>query len=163
MVAQGDTRAALSYNARMSDPMPQLPAPALEPVFDLTVTVATPIEAGAITGLNSRGRRRIIPGRTANATQALPGRSACQYRDACWLGCPYGAYFSTQSSTLPVAMKTGNLTVRPFSIVTQVLYDKDKKRARGVEVLDSETNQTYEFTSKIVFLNASILFRESCQ
>ena len=52
-------------------------------------------------------------------------------------------------------MKTGNLTVRPFSIVTQVLYDKDKKRARGVEVLDSETMQTYEFTSKIVFLNAS--------
>ncbi|HCA77157.1 MAG TPA: GMC family oxidoreductase, partial [Alteromonas sp.] len=61
----------------------------------------------------------------------------------CWLGCPFGGYFSTQSSTLPVAMATGNLTVRPFSIVTRVLYDKDKKRATGVEILDSENNQTY--------------------
>ena len=81
----------------------------------------------------------------------------CQYRNKCWLGCPFGGYFSTQSSTLPVAMATGNLTVRPFSIVTRVLYDKDKKRATGVEILDSENNQTYEFKSKIVFLNASAL------
>jgi choline dehydrogenase-like flavoprotein len=103
------------------------------------------------------GSRHLICGRTANISQPKPeqNRVNCQYRNKCWLGCPFGAYFSTQSSTLPVAMKTGNLTVRPFSIVTQVLYDKDKKRARGVEVLDSETNQTYEFTSKIVFLNAS--------
>lgn len=103
------------------------------------------------------GNRHLICGRTANITQPKPeqNRVNCQYRAKCWLGCPFGAYFSTQSSTLPVAMKTGNLTVRPFSIVTQVLYDKDKKRARGVEVLDSETNQTIEFTSKIIFLNAS--------
>ncbi|MFN6262534.1 MAG: GMC oxidoreductase [Chromatiaceae bacterium] len=103
------------------------------------------------------GNRHLICGRTANITQPKPeqNRVNCQYRAKCWLGCPFGAYFSTQSSTLPVAMKTGNLTVRPFSIVTQVLYDKDKKRARGVEVLDSETNQTVEFTSKIIFLNAS--------
>ncbi len=103
------------------------------------------------------GSRHLICGRTANITQPKPeqNRVNCQYRAKCWLGCPFGAYFSTQSSTLPVAMKTGNLTVRPFSIVTQVLYDKDKKRARGVEVLDSETNQTVEFTSKIIFLNAS--------
>jgi choline dehydrogenase-like flavoprotein len=105
------------------------------------------------------GKRHMICGRTAHLTEARPeqNRVNCQYRDKCWLGCPFGAYFSTQSATLPAAMKTGNLTVRPFSIVTQVLYDKDKKRARGVEVLDSETNQTYEFTSKIVFLNASTL------
>ena len=57
------------------------------------------------------GHRRIIHGRTANATQQLPGRNACQYRSACWLGCPYGAYFSTQSSTLPAAMKTGRLSL----------------------------------------------------
>lgn len=103
------------------------------------------------------GNRHLICGRTANITQPKPeqNRVNCQYRAKCWLGCPFGAYFSTQSSTLPVAMKTGNLTVRPFSIVTKVLYDKDKKRARGVEVLDSETNQTVEFTSKIIFLNAS--------
>ncbi len=103
------------------------------------------------------GSRHLIIGRTANITQPMPeqNRVNCQYRAKCWLGCPFGAYFSTQSSTLPVAMKTGNLTVRPYSIVTQVLYDKSTKRARGVEVLDSETNQTIEFTSKIIFLNAS--------
>ncbi|MDP5130074.1 MAG: GMC family oxidoreductase [Paraglaciecola sp.] len=103
------------------------------------------------------GSRHMICGRTANITKPMPeqNRVNCQYRAKCWLGCPFGAYFSTQSSTLPVAMKTGNLTVRPYSIVTQVLYDKDKKRARGVEVLDSETNKTIEFTSKIIFLNAS--------
>ncbi|CAI3798565.1 GMC oxidoreductase [Rheinheimera sp. MM224] len=103
------------------------------------------------------GSRHLICGRTANITEAKPeqNRVNCQYRAKCWLGCPFGAYFSTQSATLPAAVKTGNLTVRPYSIVTQVLYDKDTKRARGVEVLDSETQQTYEFTSKIIFLNAS--------
>lgn len=103
------------------------------------------------------GKRLMINSRMANITQPKPeqGRVNCQYRNKCWLGCPFGAYFSTQSSTLPAAMKTGNLTLRPFSIVSQVLYDKDKKRARGVEVIDAETNQTYEFTANIVFLNAS--------
>jgi choline dehydrogenase-like flavoprotein len=104
-----------------------------------------------------KGKRHMIIGRAANITQPMPeqNRVSCQYRAKCWLGCPFGAYFSTQSSTLPVAMKTGNLTVRPYSIVTQLLYDKDKKRVRGVEIIDAETHQTYEFASKIVFLNAS--------
>ncbi|MGM8227387.1 GMC oxidoreductase [Cellvibrio sp. ARAG 10.3] len=103
------------------------------------------------------GKRLMINSRTANITEPKPeqGRVNCQYRNKCWLGCPFGAYFSTQSSTLPAAMKTGNLTLRPFSIVSQVLYDKDKKRARGVEVIDAETNQTYEFTANVIFLNAS--------
>jgi choline dehydrogenase-like flavoprotein len=104
-----------------------------------------------------KGQRHMIIGRTANITEPLPGRTNCQYRNKCWLGCPFGAYFSTQSSTLPAAMKTGNLTLRPWSIVTKILYDKDKKRATGVEVLDAETNKTYEFNSKIIFLNASAL------
>jgi choline dehydrogenase-like flavoprotein len=101
--------------------------------------------------------RHMIIGRTANITEPLPGRTNCQYRDKCWLGCPFGAYFSTQSSTLPAAQATGKLTLRPWSIVTQVLYDKDKKRATGVEILDAETNQTYQYKSKIVFLNASTI------
>ena len=101
--------------------------------------------------------RHMIIGRTANITEPLPGRTNCQYRDKCWLGCPFGAYFSTQSSTLPAAMATGKLTLRPWSIVTQVLYDKDKKRATGVEILDAETNKTYQYKSKIVFLNASTI------
>jgi choline dehydrogenase-like flavoprotein len=54
-------------------------------------------------------------------------------------------------------MATGNLTLRPFSIVKEVLYDKDKKRATGVMVLDAETNKTIEYKAKIIFLNASTL------
>ncbi|RDV25601.1 GMC family oxidoreductase [Alteromonas aestuariivivens] len=104
-----------------------------------------------------KGTRHILNARMANITKAMPeqNRVNCQYRRKCWLGCPFGAYFSTQSSTLPAAMKTGNLTVRPFSIVTRLLYDKDKKRATGVEIIDAENNQTYEYKSKIVFVNAS--------
>jgi choline dehydrogenase-like flavoprotein len=104
-----------------------------------------------------KGTRHAIIGRTANITEPLPGRTNCQYRNKCWLGCPFGAYFSTQSSTYPAAMKTGNLTLRPWAIVTKILYDKDKKRATGVEVLDGETNKTYTYNAKIIFLNASTL------
>jgi len=103
------------------------------------------------------GRRRMIPGRIANLTQALPGRAPCQYRNACWLGCPYGAYFSTQSSTLPAAMATGRLTLKPFSIATEVLYDAERQRATGVRVLDAVTEQTTEYSARIVFLCASTL------
>ncbi len=104
-----------------------------------------------------KNTRHMIIGRSANLTAPVPGRTQCQFRNRCWEGCPYGGYFSTQSSTLPAAMKTGNLTVRPWSIVTRILYDKDKKKASGVEIVDAETNQTYQFSSKIVFVNASAL------
>jgi len=102
------------------------------------------------------GNRKIIIGRCAHATVPVEGRQ-CQYRNKCWYGCPFGGYFSTQSVTLPAAMKTGNLTLRPWSIVTQILYDKDSKRATGVEVLDAETMKTYVYKAKIIFLNASTL------
>ena len=104
-----------------------------------------------------KGQRHMIIGRTANLTAPIPGRTACQFRNRCWEGCPFGGYFSTQSSTLPAAVATGRLTVRPYSIVTRILYDKDKKRATGVEVLDAETNKTYQFFAKVIFLNASAL------
>ncbi|CAN5592816.1 GMC family oxidoreductase [soil metagenome] len=104
-----------------------------------------------------KGQRNMIIGRVANITQPLQDRQACQFRNKCWLGCPFGGYFSTQSSTYPAAMKTGNLTLRPWAIVTKILYDKDTKKATGVEVLDAETNQTYEYKAKVVFLNASAL------
>jgi choline dehydrogenase-like flavoprotein len=104
-----------------------------------------------------KGKRHMIIGRAAHVTGPLAGRTQCQYRNKCGLGCPFGGYFSTQSSTLPAAVKTGNLTLRPWSIVTKVLYDKDKKKATGVEVLDAQTNQTYEYKAKIIFLNASTL------
>ena len=104
-----------------------------------------------------KGQRHLFIGRVANLTEAIPGRTKCQFRNRCWEGCPFGGYFSTQSSTLPAAMKTGKLTVRPYSIVTKIIYDKNKKRATGVEILDAENNKTYEFWSKIIFLNASTL------
>jgi len=104
-----------------------------------------------------KGQRNMIIGRVANLTAPLPGRTNCQYRNRCWEGCPFGGYFSTQSSTLPAALKTGKLTVRPCSIVTQVLYNKDKKRATGVEVLDAETKQTYQFNF-LYYVNIIFIF-----
>jgi len=99
--------------------------------------------------------RRLIIGRVANLSVPHQGRTLCQYRNKCSLGCPFGAYFSSQSSTLPAATRTGNLTLRPDSIVTRVVYDKDRKRATGVEVLDAGSRQTTEYSARIVFLCAS--------
>ncbi len=136
------------------DGLAQLPDGQFLPPMDMTC-----VEKDAAVRLKEyyKGKRSMIIGRTANLTVPHEGRTNCQFRNKCWLGCPFGGYFSTQSSTLPAAMKTGNLTLRPWSIVTKILYDKDKKRATGVEVLDAETNKTYVFNSKIVFLNASTL------
>ena len=134
--------------------MPQLPDGQFQPAMPLNC--GEELVAGRLAKLYG-GRRRIIPGRTANATQPLPGRAACQYRDACWLGCPVGGYFSTQSSTLPAAMKTGRLTLRPFAIATEVLYDRDRKRATGVRVLDAVSEQTTDYTARVVFLCASTI------
>jgi len=103
------------------------------------------------------GNRHIIIGRTANVTREHDGRGPCKYRNACWLGCPYGAYFSTQSSTLPAAAKTGKLTLKPWSIVSEILMDKRHKRASGVRVIDALTNQTTDYTAKVVFICASTL------
>ena len=101
--------------------------------------------------------RMITMGRVANLTQPHNGRGSCQYRNLCSRGCPCGAYFSTQSSTLPAAMATGNLTLRPFSIVNQILYDKNTQKAKGVLIIDAETNEHIEFYSKVLFLNGSTL------
>jgi choline dehydrogenase-like flavoprotein len=136
------------------DGLAQLPDGQFLPPMDMTC-----VEKDVAARLKDhyKGSRSIIIGRVANITVEHEGRTQCQFRNKCWLGCPFGAYFSTQSSTLPAAMKTGKLTMRPWSIVTKILYDKDKKRATGVEVLDAETNKTYTYQAKIIFLNASTL------
>jgi choline dehydrogenase-like flavoprotein len=134
--------------------LPQLPDGDFQPVMPLNC--AEEWFAGKLHGMYD-GRRRMISSRTANLTRPLPGRGACQSRDACWLGCPYGAYFSTQSSTLPAAMKTGKLTLRPHSIVSEVVYDKNSKRATGVRVIDAVTSATIEYNARIIFLCASTL------
>ena len=103
------------------------------------------------------GKRHMFIGRSANITEARPeqGRTNCQYRDRCWRGCPFGGYFSTQSATLPAARKTGNLTMENNKIVTKLIYDKNSKKATGVEVIDAETNKTYTYNAKVIFLCAS--------
>jgi len=136
------------------DGLPHLPDGHFQPAMELNF-----VEKDVASRIKShyKNNRHMIIGRTANLTQDLPGRTACQYRNRCMEGCPFGGYFSTQSSTLPAATATGNLTVRPWSIVTKINYDKNTKKATGVEVLDGETNKTYTFNAKIVFLNASAL------
>ncbi len=103
-------------------------------------------------------RSRIMTiGRVANLTVEHGGRGNCQYRNLCSRGCPFGAYFSTQSATLPAAVATGNLTLRPFSYVTEIIHDKETKKATGVRIIDTETNDTMEFFAKIIFVNGSTL------
>ncbi|NND07293.1 MAG: GMC family oxidoreductase [Saprospiraceae bacterium] len=101
--------------------------------------------------------RLMTIGRVANLTQAHNGRGKCQFRNRCIRGCPYGAYFSSNAATLPVAEATGNLTIRPYSIVNSLIYDKDAKLAKGVRVIDAETKEVHEFYAKTVFLCASAL------
>lgn len=99
--------------------------------------------------------RPMIIGRAANLTQPHLGRGSCQYRNRCIRGCPYGAYFSSNSSTLPAAEVTGNLTLRPFSIVTELIYDAERGRARGVRIVDAETGAVIEYYARIIFSCAS--------
>ncbi len=110
---------------------------------------------------NFPGRNMTI-GRVANLSkpskiQLEGGRSPCQYRNRCSYGCPYGAYFSTQSSTLPPAVKTGLLTLRPDSNVREIVYDPKTQKATGVKVIDAVTLEEREFFAKIVFVCASAL------
>ncbi|MEI6466576.1 MAG: GMC family oxidoreductase [Verrucomicrobiota bacterium] len=99
--------------------------------------------------------RPMIIGRAANLTREHLGRGTCQSRNRCIRGCPYGAYFSSNASTLPAAYASGNLTLRPFSIVNQIIYDEAKGRATGVRVIDAQTDEVIEFHAKVIFSCAS--------
>lgn len=102
--------------------------------------------------------RVLTIGRVAHITEGTKpgsGRGTCQYRNRCKRGCPYGAYFSSNSSTLPMAEATGNMTLRPDSIVYEVLYDKEERKATGVKVIDAHTQEVLEFKAKVIFLCAS--------
>jgi len=101
--------------------------------------------------------RILTIGRTTNLTQQHNGRGPCMYRNRCIRGCPFGAYFSSQSSTLPAAQATGNLTLRPHSVVNEIIYDSKTQRATGVRFIDAETLETHEYFARIIFLNASTL------
>ncbi|MBB5621991.1 choline dehydrogenase-like flavoprotein [Pedobacter cryoconitis] len=101
--------------------------------------------------------RLLTIARVANLTRGWDHRGPCQNRNLCNRGCPFGGYFSSNSSTIPAAMATGNLTLRPFSIVTELLFDEHKQKAKGVRVIDTLSNEVHEFYAKIVFVNASTI------
>ena len=108
---------------------------------------------------NFPGRIMTI-GRVANLSKATDaqmgmGRAGCQYRSKCALGCPYGAYFSTQSCTLPPAAKTGRLTLRPDSLVAEIYYDAGKQRATGIRVVDTMTMASRDYFAKLIFVCGS--------
>jgi len=99
--------------------------------------------------------RLLTIARVANLTKGWDNRGPCQNRNLCSRGCPFGGYFSSNSSTIPAAFATGNLTLRPFSIVAEVLYDTQTQKAKGVRVIDTLSNESFEYYAKIVFVNAS--------
>ncbi len=106
--------------------------------------------------------RHIVHARWAQLTQPTElhlqqGRSRCQARNKCMRGCPFGGYFSSITSTIPWAKKTGNLTVRPFSVVHSIIYDEQKKKAIGVRVIDANTKEATDFFARIIFVNGSAL------
>ena len=106
--------------------------------------------------------RHLVHARWAHLTKPKEihleqGRGGCQARNLCMRGCPYGGYFSSVSSTLPWAAKTGNLTVRPHSVVHSITYDEKSGKAGGVKIIDADTKEVHEFKARIIFLNASAL------
>lgn len=133
--------------------LPNLPDGKFQPPMELNC-----VELELKKAVKDKFGRLITIGRTANMTAPLPHspqRGTCQYRNMCSRGCPYGAYFSSNSSTLPAAEKTGNMTLRPNSVVYELIYDEQKGRATGVKVLDAESGEQIEFFAKIIFLCAS--------
>ena len=134
--------------------LPQLPDSEFLPPMELNC-----VEKELQSSIAKNYTDRVLTiGRVAHITEGTKngsGRKACQYRNRCDRGCPYGAYFSSNSSTIPVAEKTGKLTLRPNSVVSEVIYNKDKKRATGVRVVNTITKEISEFKAKIIFLCAS--------
>ncbi|ACU62511.1 GMC oxidoreductase [Chitinophaga pinensis] len=106
--------------------------------------------------------RHVIYGRCAHLSEPQQihieqGRVQCQKRNLCQRGCPFGGYFSSNSSTLPWAEKTGNLTLRPHSVVHSVIYDEKKGKATGVRVVDAKTKEMTEYYARVIFVNASAI------
>jgi choline dehydrogenase-like flavoprotein len=135
------------------DGLSQLPDGKFLPPMELNC-----VELDLQQAVKSKFDRALTIGRVAHATAPLPHspqRGTCQYRNLCSRGCPYGGYFSSNSSTLPAAEKTGNMTLRPNSIAYELIYDEKKGKATGVKVLDAETGEQVEFYAKVIFLCAS--------
>ena len=106
--------------------------------------------------------RHVIFGRCAHLTESKEihrqqGRSLCLSRTECERGCPFGGYFSANSSTIPWAAKTGNLTLRPHSVVESILHDGQEEKATGVRVIDGVTKEAVEYKAPMIFVNAGAI------
>ncbi|MBN3584180.1 GMC family oxidoreductase [Algoriphagus aestuarii] len=140
------------------DGLPELPDSEVMPGFELSC-----IEQYYKEQLQANyGNRHLIQGRCAHLTDPQEihkqqGRNKCQHQAMCNRGCVYGGYFSANASTLPWAEKTGNLTIRPDSVVESIIYDDAKGKATGVRIIDRHTNEAIEFYAKIIFVNASTI------
>lgn len=133
--------------------LPQLPDGILQPPFEMNC-----FEKHMRDRINKKYKdRHLISSRCAVLSQPHKGRGKCMARNLCSRGCPFGAYFSSNSSTLPAAAATGNLTLRPFSIVHSIIFDEQKNKAVGVRIIDAETKEMTEYFAKVIFLNASTL------
>ena len=121
------------------------------------------VESDISAKINARYKdRHVVQGRCAHLTKPREihiqqGRNPCQARSECERGCPFGGYFSSNSTTLPWAAKTGNLTIRPDSVVHSIIYDENKKRATGVKVIDAHTKEETVYYAKVIFVNAACL------
>jgi len=112
--------------------------------------------------ISKYGNRHVISARGAHISQGNQtfydqGRAQCQNRRLCQRGCPFGGYFSSNASTLPWAQKTGNLTLKPFSVVESVIYDDKAGKATGVRVVDANTKAVTEYYAKVIFVNAAAI------
>jgi choline dehydrogenase-like flavoprotein len=132
--------------------LPQLPDSEFLPPWELNC-----LEEHLKESMEESFGRVLTIGRAANLTRSHQGRGSCMNRNLCMRGCPYGAYFSSNASTLPAAEATGNMTLRPHSIVDSVIYDEELGKATGVRVIDAETLETYEYYANVIFLNASCM------
>lgn len=130
--------------------LPQLPDSEFLPPMNLNC-----VEKELRKSMEEEFGRVLTIGRNANLTQPHNGRGKCMYRNLCSRGCPYGGYFSSNASTLPAAAATGNMTLRPHSIVNAVIYDEETGKASGVQVVDEQSGEMYEYYAKVIFLNAS--------
>lgn len=139
------------------DGIPSMPDGEFLPPYELNA-----VEKHFQKTIKEKFSRHYVPGRWAHIsemkeTYAEQNRGQCMNRNLCMRGCPLGGYFSSVSSTLPWANKTGNLTVRPHSVVHSIIYDEQKQKAVGVKVIDANTKQATEFFADIIFVNASAL------
>lgn len=147
--------AYIGVSGRAENRPDRLPDGVFEPPMDMNAPERKFVEA---LGTEYDDGRFATIGRAAHLTGSeRPGRQLCQFRNRCERGCPYGGYFSSNASTLPAADLTGNLTLRPFSIVKRINYDEATGRATGVVVVDKETKREHEFTARVIFLNASAM------